>query len=317
MSLFAFTLQVLLPISMLVWLALFPANGILTFFLQTVSIACVLLGLGLVSLWTMPPFWVPWVYGATFTLIVSAQLIKGNLAGSFWNTGACQSLLIMVACCLAIVAGYMTYKAFQGRTLPDVKVVNIAPPFGSGHYLVAHGGSTEMVNVHLHTLDASIERFGAWRGQSRGLDIFRTTAWGLHKKGWLPTDPSRYLTYGTPVLAPCDGTVAMAVEGIADMPVPVMDREHMAGNHLAIDCGEFFVVLAHLRRESVTVAINETVTTGQNLAQMGNSGNSSEPHLHVQAQRRLPEDAPLSGRPLCLTIDGRFLARNDRIHIGD
>lgn len=115
------------------------------------------------------------------------------------------------------------------------------------------------------------------------------------------------------MIAPCRGEVARVADGIDDMSVPEMDREHMAGNYVAIDCGGFFVILAHLRRGSIMVATGERVEIGDPLGRMGNSGNSSEPHLHVHAQRGLPKDAPLGGEPLWLTLNGRFLVRNDRI----
>lgn len=172
-----------------------------------------------------------------------------------------------------------------------------------------------MINVHLKTLDRSIERYRPWRGQSKALDIFRITPLGLHKYGWQPSDPARYTTFGTTILAPCNGRIARVVDGIDDMPVPQMDREHMAGNYIAIDCGEFYIFLAHLHAGSIEVATGELVDIGDSLAQMGNSGNSSEPHLHVHAQRGLPETTPLGGEPLWLTINGRFLLRNSRLHI--
>jgi hypothetical protein len=172
-----------------------------------------------------------------------------------------------------------------------------------------------MINAHLKTLNPTVERFRPWRGQSKALDIFRITPLGLHKNGWQPTDPARYTTFGVPVLSPCKGEVALVVDGIEDMSVPVMDRDHMAGNHVAINCGDFFVILAHLRQGSIAVAAGDTVKAGDILGQMGNSGNSSEPHLHVHAQRGLPEKAPLAGMPLWLTIDNRVLVRNDTLHV--
>lgn len=51
---------------------------------------------------------------------------------------------------------------------------------------------------------------------------------------------------------------------------------------------------------------------GTPLGQVGNSGGSSEPHLHVHAQRPGMADAPLSGAPIPSLIEGRFLVRNDR-----
>ncbi|MFX4228784.1 MAG: M23 family metallopeptidase [Porticoccaceae bacterium] len=89
----------------------------------------------------------------------------------------------------------------------------------------------------------------------------------------------------------------------------------MAGNHVAIDCGGFFVFLAHLRRGSILVARGDSVETGDPLGQMGNSGNSSEPHLHVHAQKGLPNEAPMGGEPLWLTINGQFPVRNSVLHV--
>nr|WP_265013628.1 M23 family metallopeptidase [Marinobacter zhanjiangensis] len=116
-------------------------------------------------------------------------------------------------------------------------------------------------------------------------------------------------------MAPCDGTIAKVVDGLPDMPVPVMDPGNRAGNYLAVDCERFFVILAHLKQGSIRVQTGDKVESGQPLGEMGNSGNSSEPHLHVHAQRGLPEAAPLGGEPLALTINGVFPVRNDRIHI--
>lgn len=76
----------------------------------------------------------------------------------------------------------------------------------------------------------------------------------------LPTDPARYTTFGVPVLSPCRGEVALVVDGIEDMPVPEMDRDHMAGNYVAINCGDFFAILTHLRQGSIAVATGDRIT---------------------------------------------------------
>lgn len=308
--------QLVLPVLLLVWLALFPARGMLALGVQVLSVAAVLVGLGLAALWTMPPYWVPYIYYGFFALIVVFHLWQGRFRGNgLWRVSSSQALLFLPGVGLGCLGGYMAYMAFEGRGMPAVETVDIAPPFGSGTYLVAHGGSSAMVNVHLKTLDKTVERFRPWRGQSRALDIFRTSPLGFHKTGWLPSDPARYLTFGTPVLAPCDGEIAKVVDGLEDMPVPVMDREHMAGNYVAINCGQFYVLLAHLRKNSTGVSTGDLVAVGDVLGEMGNSGNSSEPHLHVHAQRGLPERAAFAGEPLALTIDGEFPVRNDRIRV--
>lgn len=316
MSMMVMLTQIALPVILLVWLALFPARGVFALGVQALSVAAALLGIGLAALWTMPPFWMPYVYYGVFVVIMVRHLWRGRFkGGGAWQASGGQTLLVLLALGPGCLGGYMAFLAYQGRALPAVETVDIAPPFGPGTYLVAHGGSDAMVNVHLKTLDKSVARFRPWRGQSRALDIFSISPLGIHKSGWLPSDPARYTTFGTPVVAPCNGEIAKVVDGREDMPVPVMDRDHMAGNYAAINCGRFFVIMAHLRQDSVSVSVGDRVAVGDFLGEMGNSGNSSEPHLHVHAQRGLPEHAAFGGEPLALTINGVFPVRNDRIRV--
>ncbi|SOD93069.1 M23 family metallopeptidase [Blastococcus haudaquaticus] len=116
---------------------------------------------------------------------------------------------------------------------------------------------------------------------------------------WRPV--TDYPAFGLPVLAPLDGTVVrahdrrrdhrarsgwasliwlMVVEGFVRQ---VGGTRWLLGNHLVLDDGAgTCVVLAHLRRGSVRVAVGDRVAAGEQVADCGNSGNSSEPHLHVQ-----------------------------------
>ena len=58
----------------------------------------------------------------------------------------------------------------------------------------------------------------------------------------------------------------------------------IAGNHVILELaeGRGFVVLAHLRAGSIRVAVGESVTAGREVGDCGNSGNSTQPHLHIQ-----------------------------------
>lgn len=88
-------------------------------------------------------------------------------------------------------------------------------------------------------------------------------------------------TFGTPVLSPVDGEVALAVDGHADGD----SRQVLPGNHVVIRIGDGrYVALAHFRRGSVLVREGERVRAGQPLAEAGNSGNSDFPHLHIHVQ---------------------------------
>jgi murein DD-endopeptidase MepM/ murein hydrolase activator NlpD len=128
-----------------------------------------------------------------------------------------------------------------------------------------------------------------------------------------PPEPSAYDIYGVPVYSPCAGEVIAALDGVPDMQVPQTDREHMAGNHVLLRCGNADVLLGHLKTGSVKVVIGQQLTVGQPMAKVGNSGNTGEPHLHIHAQQAGTAAEPLSGNPLPVRFNGRFLVRNDRV----
>lgn len=111
----------------------------------------------------------------------------------------------------------------------------------------------------------------------------------------------------------------MAVESdMPDFQVPRQDPVNRLGNHVLLRCGDAVIVFAHMRQGSVEVSPGQTVAPGDRLGQVGNSGASTEPHLHIHAQRPAAEgEPPISGDLLGITIDGHFLVRNDRIDGGN
>ncbi len=131
-------------------------------------------------------------------------------------------------------------------------------------------------------------------------------------RGLRPRDPAAYFIFGEPIYAPCSGLILGVENALPDLAVPEMDREHMAGNHVLLQCGQAVVLLAHMRLGSVAVRQGDTLEAGAYIGAVGNSGNTSEPHLHIHAQGPGTVAAPLSGVPLQITIKGRFLVRNDR-----
>lgn len=113
--------------------------------------------------------------------------------------------------------------------------------------------------------------------------------------------PERFVGYGQPILAPAPGRVAAVHDGEPDhaarrsplalIPYALTQASRVrqgpaaiAGNHVILELdGGVFVLLAHLRAGSIQVAPGDRVVIGQQLAACGNSGNSTQPHLHIQA----------------------------------
>ena len=187
-------------------------------------------------------------------------------------------------------------------------MARLAFPLMDGTFQIVNGGSNSLLNAHFATLEG--ERFRPFRGQSYAVDIVQINRFGLRANGIQPADPAQYVIFGSPVYAPCAGTVIETENGREDMPPPQTDRANLTGNHALLDCGEFLVLLAHFKKGSVVVSTGQTVEIGQLLGQVGNSGNTGEPHLHIHAQRRGTQAASLNGEPVWVIFDGAFLVRN-------
>jgi hypothetical protein len=114
--------------------------------------------------------------------------------------------------------------------------------------------------------------------------------------------PERYLAFGRPILAPSSGTVVDLHEGEPDhegrrsqaalLRYALGQAARLgqgvgaiAGNYVTISLpgGAAFVALAHLRVGSIQVHLGQEVVAGQQIGSCGNSGNSTQPHVHLQA----------------------------------
>jgi hypothetical protein len=308
--------QIALPLALLGWLAVFPAASLLGVSLQAAGTAAVLFALARVAQWAVAGWWLPWIFGGLWLAAVVALVLRKGGAGHPWLPDSLSGwAAIALSVLLLGLGGWYGARALAGERLPPVEVVDIANPFGPGRYLVGNGGSNTLVNPHMHTLDESVERFRPWRGQSYAVDFFGLGRWGLRAGGVLPADPSAYAIFGAELRAPCDGRVVAAEGGRPDFEVPEQDSVNRLGNHVILRCGAVEIVLAHMRQGSVTVSPGDEVAEGDPIGAVGNSGASTEPHLHIHAQRPAPDGAPsISGAPLALRIDGWFPVRGDRLN---
>ncbi len=302
--------QLLLPLA---FLAFWPAHSRTGFVLQGAGTGLLLLALALVTQWLLLPWWAPWLYLVLWLIGVMALVLRGHPGRPLWPEGRQWSALLL-GLALAGAGGWAGGVAMLGRSAPPVEAVAIPNPLGPGTYLVAHGGSRQLVNGHMKTLDQTVPRYAGWRGQSYAVDLAAINRLGLRADGWRPADPARYFMFGRPVYAPCGGTVLAAEDQVRDMRVPTPDDANTLGNHVLLQCDHVVLLLAHLRNARVAVTKGQSVNKGAFLGEVGNSGNSTEPHLHLHAQRPAPAgEPPISGEPLSLRIDGHFPVRNDRL----
>jgi hypothetical protein len=105
-----------------------------------------------------------------------------------------------------------------------------------------------------------------------------------------PADVHSYPCYGVDVLAVTDGTVVDTLGNLDDqvpgeLPDPkTINIDNVDGNHILLDLGRGRCAFyAHLQKDSLHVAVGDHVRRGQVLAKLGNTGNTSGPHLHFHS----------------------------------
>jgi murein DD-endopeptidase len=164
-------------------------------------------------------------------------------------------------------------------------VITLRPPFHGGTWLAGDGPANNTnhrraimaVDGHIY----SAERFAIdWlkvgpNGDSRHDGATRNDNWW----GW-----------GEPVLAVAEGEITEVVDGIPDnVPrvLPPVTLDNIAGNHVILKIApNRYVAYAHLQNGSIKVRVHDRVHAGDALALLGNSGNTTGAHLHMQVTDR-------------------------------
>ncbi|MDZ7693474.1 MAG: M23 family metallopeptidase [Balneolaceae bacterium] len=263
------------------------------------------------------------------SLLILFLVFRWDLAGNslrYWWNGLCLAG-ILVSYRQAIAQPWYDKQAFSwswGIMLelvlligglawvsmglyPDKQPVDMHYPLKGESYFVVHGGDTPILNYH----------GGAVYSQKYALDINQLNGWGRRSSGVYPENPGRYAIFGDRVYSPIQGTVVQIADSLSDLRPPNRQPAQPAGNHVWVKNNNLYVLLAHLKQHSIQVEEGEQVQVGQPLARVGNTGNTTEPHLHMHAVKNPKLDTTGTGtrfhggKPVPISFNDRFLIRND------
>ncbi len=176
----------------------------------------------------------------------------------------------------------VTHTIVGGAAVVATSVATIAPPFHGGPWLAANGPGP--VSGHRRAL-IPVDGTPAI-GQRFAIDYVKLDTTGKTYSGERLVN-ANYYAYGEEALAVADGIVAARkdsipenIPGATSRAVPIT-LETIGGNHLTIDIGGGrFAFYAHLQPGSLRVKVGDKIRKGQVIGLVGNSGNSTEPHLH-------------------------------------
>lgn len=243
-----------------------------------------------------------------FLLIFVLAVIKSflNIKRSFLfypiNIRRCGFFLINIFLAIFFIKNIIF--CLQGFRCPKDSSIDLDFPLKSGIFYILHGGANSHINHHY---SLSAQRFA--------LDILGLNRYGFRSNCLMPKALTDYVIFESPVYSPCDGVVLEAIDEFEDNKPSEMNPNNPAGNYIAISVShsDKIVLLAHLMNSSVLVKSGEFIQKGQLLAKVGNSGNTSEPHLHIQTIIKGTGDLLYTSQGVPMKFGNKFLVRNDKI----
>ncbi len=144
-------------------------------------------------------------------------------------------------------------------------------PF-NGEWFVFWGGVTEAQNYHVQEVS-----------QQYAYDLMKVKDGASHVGD--PLLNENYFAFGEDIFAPCDARVVTVIDGVPDNIPGETNPQQLTGNTIVLQTDrDEYVLLAHLMKGSIVVEEGQDIRKGEILAKCGNSGNSTEAHLHLSLQ---------------------------------
>jgi murein DD-endopeptidase MepM/ murein hydrolase activator NlpD len=166
------------------------------------------------------------------------------------------------------------FKPFTEENLPKIErnLTTLILPF-KDEWTVFWGGDTKELNYHIES-----------QAQKNAFDfVIRDNEGKSYQTDGLKNED--FYAFGKDIYAPCEGEVVLVVDGVKDNKPGELNPIYLPGNSVIIKtANNEYLFFAHFKQHSIKVQQGHKVIQGELLGLCGNSGNSSEPHLHFHIQ---------------------------------
>lgn len=168
----------------------------------------------------------------------------------------------------------LSFRPYIPDNLPKIErnQTKLTLPF-ENEWTVVWGGDTKEDNYHVVA-----------QSQKNAFDLIIKDELGksFRNNGQSNED---YYCFGQKLIAPCDGEVVLVVEGVKDNKPGEMNASFPTGNTIILKTiNNEFLYFCHFKQHTIVVKEGQSVKQGDMLGLCGNSGNSSEAHLHYHIQ---------------------------------
>lgn len=164
-----------------------------------------------------------------------------------------------------LLAPYETYPETDNQLSKNTYMMPI-----QDEWFVFWGGANQFINYHYEIEE---QRYAYDLVIIKNGQSFRNT----------PTSNDDFYAFNKEVVAPCDGRVVQVVNSIVDNELGSTNVSNPEGNYVIIQhANNEYSLIAHFKQNSIVVKEGQMIKQSQLVGYCGNSGNSSEPHIHFQ-----------------------------------
>jgi len=302
-------IHLLVPVALILWTWRRSYTSVTGWGLQVLVLASYTVFVFLLGSWAFASFYLR--YGIVAIAIAASIRSFLNLRGlppfveaGFWGgVGRGTAVLVSVVLIYFIVGSIRSH-------FYDEPPVNLSFPLKNGVYAVFEGGNgraSSLMNYHYSSSTHSGSRINL--SMIYAVDLTKLSMWGNDANGILPHQNERYVVFNEAVYSPCDGEISDVVDKWPNEIPWSGQAPYNVGNHILINSGNFYVLMGHLQKGSIRVKVGDQVKKGDPLAKVGNSGWTSQPHLHIQAMR-IAKESFWMGEGLPIIFDGKNPVKN-------
>ena len=239
-----------------------------------------------------------------FFLLVNKWLISSNSHFNFFFV----CILALVQAYLIVALAKIMITIFKTEKIS----LEIVFPLRNGKYLITDGGNSKISRLMNYHFYSHLHR----KNKTNNSMLFATDIVKIdrNKKRFLPAYNEEYPIFGEKLYAPMEGTIIKTENKIDDNTPFIGTYPYNTGNTVVIKNDNYYFLLGHLKKRSIIVSNGNRVKAGELIGQIGNSGYSERPHLHMQLIKSNSENYWL-GQGLCIRYKVRNLYKNRLIKI--
>lgn len=250
-----------------------------------------------------------WVYGLAVEFLIAALLFQslaaphGNAADGLWRWFLSFLLLYLL---------YLLTKIILTIFWSDPENFEIAFPLKKGKFLITDGGNSKisrLMNYHFHS--AVHKKKKTNRSMLYATDIVKLSN---GQSMFFLNRNEDYPIFNEELFAPMEGTILKVINDIPDNQPFSGNYPYNTGNTVVIKNGNYFFLLGHLKKGSIAVKEGDLVQKNDLIGNVGNSGFSERPHLHVQLMKN-DTDEYWKGVGVCIRYKGENLYKNKVVNV--